>query len=48
MRDGDILTKAKSLFISEYAIAVDIGLEDAQKILENALGQSVSTLRSQS
>ena len=45
MRDGDILTKAKNLFIDEYAIAVDIDLEDARKILENALRQSVSSLR---
>jgi RNA polymerase-interacting CarD/CdnL/TRCF family regulator len=43
MRDGDILKKAKNLFVNEYAIAVDIDLEDARKILENALGQSVSS-----
>jgi RNA polymerase-interacting CarD/CdnL/TRCF family regulator len=45
MRDGDILKKAKSLFVREYAIAVDIDLEDARIILENALGQSASSLR---
>jgi RNA polymerase-interacting CarD/CdnL/TRCF family regulator len=45
MRDGDSLKKAKDLFIDEYVIAIDIDFEDAQKILENALKQSVSSLR---
>jgi RNA polymerase-interacting CarD/CdnL/TRCF family regulator len=45
MRDGDILIKAKNLFITEYAIAVDIDLEDARKVLEKALTQSMSSIR---
>ena len=45
MRDGDTLNKAKNLFINEYAIAVDVDFEDARKILETALKQSVSSIR---
>jgi len=45
MRDGDTLNKAKNLFLNEYVIAVDIDFEDARKILEKALKQSVSSMR---
>jgi RNA polymerase-interacting CarD/CdnL/TRCF family regulator len=46
MREGDILEQAKNHFINEYAVATDTSLENAQKILENALVQSVSSISS--
>lgn len=46
MREGDIFEQAKNHFINEYAVATDTDLENAQKILENALVQSVSSINS--
>jgi RNA polymerase-interacting CarD/CdnL/TRCF family regulator len=46
MREEDILEKAKTHFTNEYAVAVDTDLEDAQEILESALGQSTSSIES--
>ena len=44
MREKEKLEKAKNQFTTEYAIAVDTDLEDAQKILEKALVQSASSI----
>ena len=46
MREEDILEQAKNQFINEYAIAVDVNLDDARKILENALVQSTTSINS--
>jgi CarD family transcriptional regulator len=44
MREGDLLEQAKNQFINEYAVAADVDLEDARKILENALIRSASSI----
>jgi len=46
MREGDLLEQAKNQFINEYAVAADVDLDDARKILENALVQSASSINS--
>ena len=44
-RDGEILERAKHLFINEYVIVADTDPEEAKSILENALVQSVSSIK---
>jgi RNA polymerase-interacting CarD/CdnL/TRCF family regulator len=43
-REGEILERAKRLFINEYVIAAETDPEDARSILEKALVQSVSSM----
>jgi RNA polymerase-interacting CarD/CdnL/TRCF family regulator len=44
-REGEILARAKSLFVNEYVIVADTDPEDARTILEKALVQSVASFK---
>jgi RNA polymerase-interacting CarD/CdnL/TRCF family regulator len=45
-REGEILERAKGFFINEYVVVTDTDLDDAKKVLEKALVQSVSSINS--
>jgi RNA polymerase-interacting CarD/CdnL/TRCF family regulator len=44
-REGEILERAKRFFVNEYVIVANTDPEDARNILENALVQSVSSIK---